>query len=60
MLNIYIKLDNPSQIRGTDDNNSGTYAMQSERYFNAFKGFGVLARLVLLPKESHGYAASVQ
>lgn len=44
-------------IHGADDNNSGTYTMQSERYFNALKGFGAPARLVLLPKESHGYAA---
>lgn len=44
-------------IHGSDDNNSGTYTMQSERYFNALKGFGAPARLVLLPKESHGYAA---
>ena len=44
-------------IHGADDNNSGTYTMQSERYFNALKGFGAPARLVLLPKESHSYAA---
>lgn len=44
-------------IHGADDNNPGTHTMQSERYFNALKGFGAPARLVLLPKESHGYAA---
>jgi dipeptidyl aminopeptidase/acylaminoacyl peptidase len=44
-------------IHGADDNNTGTYTMQSERYFNALKGFGAPARLVLLPKESHGYVA---
>ena len=44
-------------IHGGDDNNPGTFTMQSERYFNALKGFGAPARLVLLPKESHGYAA---
>lgn len=44
-------------VHGADDNNSGTYTMQSERYFNALKGFGAPVRLVLLPKESHGYAA---
>lgn len=44
-------------IHGNDDNNSGTFTMQSERYFNALKGFGAPARLVLLPKESHGYSA---
>ena len=44
-------------IHGAADNNSGTYTMQSERYFNALKGLGAIVRLVLLPKESHGYAA---
>ncbi|MCZ2101424.1 MAG: prolyl oligopeptidase family serine peptidase [Chitinophagales bacterium] len=44
-------------IHGEEDNNSGTYPMQSERYFNALKGLGATARLVILPKESHGYAA---
>lgn len=44
-------------IHGEDDNNSGTYPMQSERYFNALKGLGAPARLVMLPKESHGYSA---
>ena len=42
-------------IHGAADNNSGTYPMQSERYFNALKGLGAPARLVILPKESHGY-----
>lgn len=42
---------------GEDDNNSGTHTMQSERYFQALKSFGAPARLVILPKESHGYAA---
>ncbi len=42
-------------IHGAADNNSGTYPMQSERYFNALKGLGAPARLVVLPKESHGY-----
>jgi len=42
-------------IHGEDDNNSGTYPMQSIRYFNALKGLGAVVRLVMLPKESHGY-----
>ena len=42
---------------GEDDNNSGTHTMQSERYFQALKSFGAPARLVILPKESHGYSA---
>jgi len=44
-------------IHGDADNNSGTYPLQSERYFNALKGLGATARLVMLPKESHGYRA---
>lgn len=44
-------------IHGEADNNSGTYPLQSERYFNALKGLGAPVRLVMLPKESHGYAA---
>ncbi len=44
-------------IHGEADNNSGTYPMQSERYFNALKGLGGPVRLVILPKESHGYRA---
>ncbi len=44
-------------IHGEADNNSGTYPMQSRRYFNALKGLGATARLVILPKESHGYSA---
>ncbi|GAB5554279.1 MAG: prolyl oligopeptidase family serine peptidase [Saprospiraceae bacterium] len=42
---------------GEADNNSGTYPLQSERYFNALKGLGAPVRLVMFPKESHGYAA---
>ena len=44
-------------IHGEEDNNAGTHTLQSERYFNALKGLGATARLVILPKESHGYAA---
>ena len=44
-------------IHGEADNNSGTFPMQSERLFQAIKGNGGKARLVLLPYESHGYAA---
>lgn len=42
---------------GVADNNSGTYPLQSERYFNALKGLGATVRLVMFPKESHGYRA---
>ena len=52
------KMDHPLlMIHGEADNNSGTYPMQSERYFNALKGLGATVRLVMLPKESHGYSA---
>lgn len=44
-------------IHGTDDNNSGTFPVQSERMYAAVKGHGGTARLVMLPHESHGYAA---
>ena len=44
-------------IHGEADNNSGTYPLQSKRYFNALKGLGATVRLVMLPKESHGYRA---
>ena len=42
---------------GEADNNSGTFPIQSERLFAALKGLGGTARLVMLPNESHGYAA---
>ncbi len=44
-------------IHGEADNNSGTFPIQSKRFFHALKGFGVTAELVLLPYESHGYRA---
>ncbi|XP_059659387.1 probable glutamyl endopeptidase, chloroplastic isoform X2 [Cornus florida] len=44
-------------IHGEEDNNPGTLTMQSDRFFNALKGHGALSRLVILPFESHGYAA---
>lgn len=44
-------------IHGDADNNPGTFTLQSERLFQAVKGLGGTARLVLLPNESHGYAA---
>jgi dipeptidyl aminopeptidase/acylaminoacyl peptidase len=44
-------------IHGQIDNNPGTFPVQSERLFAAIKGLGGTARLVMLPFESHGYAA---
>jgi dipeptidyl aminopeptidase/acylaminoacyl peptidase len=42
-------------IHGEADNNSGTFPMQSERFYGALKGHGATTRLVMLPHESHGY-----
>jgi dipeptidyl aminopeptidase/acylaminoacyl peptidase len=44
-------------IHGEDDNNPGTFPLQSERFYQALKGHGVVCRLVLLPHESHSYRA---
>jgi dipeptidyl aminopeptidase/acylaminoacyl peptidase len=44
-------------IHGEADNNPGTFTIQSERLFQAIRGNGGTARLVLLPFESHGYVA---
>ncbi len=42
-------------IHGEADNNSGTFPIQSERMYQAVRGNGGIARLVMLPYESHGY-----
>jgi len=44
-------------IHGAEDNNSGTFPIQSERLYQAIQGNGGTARLILLPHESHGYLA---
>jgi len=44
-------------IHGEADNNPGTFPMQSERMYQALRGNGGTARLVMLPYESHGYVA---
>ena len=44
-------------IHGEADNNSGTFPIQSERMYAAIKGHGGTVRYVVLPHESHGYAA---
>ncbi|MBL8889632.1 MAG: S9 family peptidase [Planctomycetaceae bacterium] len=44
-------------IHGEADNNPGTFPLQSQRLFQAVKGTGGNARLVMLPHESHGYQA---
>ncbi len=44
-------------IHGAADNNSGTFPIQTERFYAALKGQGANARYVVLPHESHGYRA---
>lgn len=52
------KLNEPLMlIHGEADNNSGTFPIQSERFYNALKGLGKTVRYVVLPHESHGYQA---
>ncbi len=45
-------------IHGEMDDNSGTFPIQSERFYMALKGFGATVRYVTLPYEAHGYAAA--
>jgi dipeptidyl aminopeptidase/acylaminoacyl peptidase len=57
-FNYADKIDEPILlVHGAADNNTGTYPMQSERFFAALKGHGKRARLVMLPAEPHGYRA---
>jgi dipeptidyl aminopeptidase/acylaminoacyl peptidase len=42
-------------IHGEADNNTGTFPIQSERFYDALKGEGATVRFVLLPLEAHGY-----
>jgi len=44
-------------IHGEEDDNSGTYPIQSRRLYDAIKGNGGISRLVMLPLEKHGYSA---
>jgi dipeptidyl aminopeptidase/acylaminoacyl peptidase len=44
-------------IHGAADSNPGTLTFQSEVFFEAVRGSGGTARLVLLPFEDHGYRA---
>ncbi|MCK5170099.1 MAG: prolyl oligopeptidase family serine peptidase, partial [Bacteroidales bacterium] len=44
-------------IHGEDDNNTGTYPLQSQRYYNALKGLGATTKLVMFPNESHFFRA---
>jgi dipeptidyl aminopeptidase/acylaminoacyl peptidase len=42
-------------IHGERDNNPGTVPLQSEKFFDALRGAGGTARLVMLPLEAHHY-----
>lgn len=42
-------------LHGEADSNSGTFPLQSERFYQAIRGLGGTARLVMLPYEDHGY-----
>lgn len=44
-------------IHGQDDENGGTYPIQSERFFHALVGNGATVRYVVLPHEGHVYHA---
>jgi dipeptidyl aminopeptidase/acylaminoacyl peptidase len=44
-------------IHGEADDNTGTFPIQSERFYMALKGHGATARYVTLPHEAHGYQA---
>ena len=44
-------------VHGEVDDNSGTFPIQSERFYMALKGHGATVRYVTLPNEAHGYAA---
>lgn len=55
-FNYADKIKTPLLItHGIDDDNSGTFPIQSERLYSAIKGHGGTVRLVMLPKEFHGY-----
>jgi dipeptidyl aminopeptidase/acylaminoacyl peptidase len=42
---------------GEADNNAGTVPVQSERMYLAVRGNGGTVWVVMLPRESHGYAS---
>lgn len=44
-------------IHGQADDNSGTFPVQTERFYAALSGNGANARYVVLPVEAHGYRA---
>jgi dipeptidyl aminopeptidase/acylaminoacyl peptidase len=44
-------------MHGEADDNTGTFPMQTERFYAALKGNGATVRYVVLPAEAHGYRA---
>jgi dipeptidyl aminopeptidase/acylaminoacyl peptidase len=42
-------------IHGEADSNSGTFPVQTERFYQAIRGLGGTVRYVVLPYEDHGY-----
>jgi dipeptidyl aminopeptidase/acylaminoacyl peptidase len=44
-------------VHGEADDNTGTFPIQSERFYMALKGHGATVRYVTLPHEAHGYLA---
>jgi dipeptidyl aminopeptidase/acylaminoacyl peptidase len=44
-------------IHGEADDNSGTFPIQSERFYMALKGHGATVRYITLPFEAHAYTA---
>ena len=52
------KINEPMLMtHGMNDNNSGTFPIQSERMYAALKGHGATVEYVQLPFEAHGYGA---
>jgi dipeptidyl aminopeptidase/acylaminoacyl peptidase len=57
-FNFADKLKEPILLtHGVEDDNTGTFPIQSERLYAALSGLGGTVRLVMLPKEAHGYRA---
>jgi len=44
-------------IHGEDDDSQASKPVESLKLFHALRGNGATARLVLLPRENHAYAA---
>lgn len=42
-------------MHGEADSNSGTFPLQTERFYQAIRGLGGTVRIVILPFEDHGY-----